>query len=237
MPDIANSLLAIKRYVFEKKRLTLARFVEILKRDWAGEEKFRLEIKNDLVCYGNDNDEVDQILRRVLDDYSAAVGRVKPVPGVLIPTGVSTFGREIAFAPQRAATAFGRHAHEYLAPNLSPTPGSEKNALTAVINSYCKMDFTRTPNGCPLDLRLSAGFRKTPGASDLLASVLKVFHDQGGFYLQLDAVDPDMLRAAQKNPDRYPNLVVRISGWSARFATLSKEWQDMIINRATLEVA
>ena len=237
LPDVANSLLAIKKYVYEKRRLTLARLIDILKHDWEGEEKLRLEIKYDLVCYGNDSDEADEMLKRVFNDYAAAVGRVKPVPNVLIPTGVSSFGREIAFAPQRAATAFGRHAHEYLAPNLSPTPGTEKNALTAVINSYCKMDFTKTPNGCPLDLRLSAGFRKTPNASDILASVLKVFHDQGGFYVQIDAIDPDTLRAAQKDPDRYPNLVVRISGWSARFATLSKEWQDMIINRATLDVA
>lgn len=237
LPDVANSLLAIKRYVFEEKRLSLPDLIGLLKRDWDGAEQLRGEIRKGLVCYGNDDDEADAMLRRVFDDYAAAVGRVDPVPGVLIPTGVSTFGREIAFAPQRAATAFGCHAHAYLAPNLSPTPGTERNALTAVINSYCKMDFTKTPNGCPLDLRLSAGFRRAPGAADLLASVLRVFHDQGGFYLQLDAIDADTLRAAQKDPDRYPNLVVRISGWSARFASLSREWQEMVINRATLSVS
>jgi formate C-acetyltransferase len=71
----------------------------------------------------------------------------------------------------------------------------------------------------------------------MLAGILKSFVEQGGFYLQIDTVDPEMLKAAQKDPDRFPNLVVRISGWSARFATLEKKWQDMIINRTALGIA
>ena len=153
----------------------------------------------------------------------------------MVPVGVSTFGREIAFAEKRLATAFGKHAHEYLAPNLSPTPGTDKSPITAVLNSYCRMDFSDTPNGCPLDLRLSAGIRKTAGAAECLVRLLRVFVEKNGLYLQIDTVDPDMLREAKKDPDRFPNLVVRISGWSARFASLSEEWQDMIINRTALE--
>jgi formate C-acetyltransferase len=133
------------------------------------------------------------------------------------------------------ATAFGKHAHEYLAPNLSPTPGTDKSPVTAVLNSYCRMDFMDTPNGCPLDLRLSAGIRQSSNAVDNLVSLLRVFLEKNGLYLQIDTVDPDMLRAAKKEPDRFPNLVVRISGWSARFASLDEEWQDMIINRTALE--
>ena len=121
------------------------------------------------------------------------------------------------------------------APNLSPTPGTDLSSLTAVLKSYCRMDFTKTPNGCPLDLRLCAGIRNQPRAGDILAGLLKTFLAEGGLYLQIDTVDPEMLREAQKDPDRYPNLVVRISGWSARFASLSREWQDMIINRTALE--
>lgn len=92
------------------------------------------------------------------------------------------------------------------------------------------------PNGCPLDLRLSAGIRKVVNPADILATLLRVFVRKGGFYLQIDTVDPEVLKAAQKDPDRFPNLVVRISGWSARFASLSKEWQDMIIQRTSLEL-
>ena len=69
-----------------------------------------------------------------------------------------------------------------------------------------------------------------------LAQVLRVFVKKNGLYLQIDTVDPEMLREAKKAPDRFPNLVVRISGWSARFASLSEEWQDMIINRTSLDL-
>ena len=93
------------------------------------------------------------------------------------------------------------------------------------------MDFSGTPNGCPLDLRLSAGMRKLPNAPDILVTLFKAFLEQGGFYLQLDTVDAATLRAAQKDPDRFPNLVVRISGWSARFASLSKECIFLGINK------
>ena len=92
-----------------------------------------------------------------------------------------------------------------------------------------------TPNGCPLDLRLSAGIRQSANAVENLESLLRVFLEKNGLYLQIDTVDPEMLRAAKKEPDRFPNLVVRISGWSARFASLNEEWQDMIINRTALE--
>ncbi len=174
------------------------------------------------------------MVRRVHEDFAAIVMKRHSFKRILMPPGISTFGREIAFAPYRMATAFGAKAHDYLAPNLSPTPGTDRSPITSVLKSYCKMDLARTPNGCPLDLRLNAT-RNQAGTPELLAALLRTFVTEGGFYIQIDVVDPDMLRQAQKEPDRFPNLVVRISGWSARFATLSKEWQDMIINRTALE--
>lgn len=235
LPDVANSLYAIRKNIFEGHLATLPELVQILKNDWKDAEALRLRFANSLKYYGNDNPEADEILRQVLHDCSRISGGKSRAGYIMVPIGVSTFGREIAFAANRLATAFGKHAHEYLAPNLAPTPGTDKSTITAVLNSYCRMDFSDTPNGCPLDLRLAAGIHKTPGAAECLAGLLRVFLEKGGMYLQIDAVDPEMLREAKKAPDRFPNLVVRISGWSARFASLNEEWQDMIINRTTLE--
>ena len=236
LPDVANSLYAIRKNVFEKKIISLPELVRILKDDWKDEEALRLLFANSLKYYGNDNEEVDGILRQVLHDCSAITGEKSRIGYIMVPVGVSTFGREIQFASHRLATAFGKHAHEYLAPNLSPTPGTDKSPVTAVLNSYCRMDFSDTPNGCPLDLRLSAGARQASGAVNGLVQILRVFMEKRGLYLQIDTVDPDMLREAKKDPDRFPNLVVRISGWSARFASLDEKWQDMIINRTELEM-
>lgn len=235
LPDVANSLYAIRKFVYEEKRISLEELAGILRDDWMGHEKLRLELATRLFYYGNDDPGADAMMKRVFEDYARIAGRRKRVREVLTPVGISTFGREIQFAPNRFATAFGKHAHEYLASNLSPTPGTDRKPLSAVLNSYCKMDFTLTPNGCPLDIRLSAGIRKVPDAAGILCRMLRVFLEKGGFYLQVDTVDPEMLKAAKKDPDRFPNLVVRISGWSARFASLSEEWQDMIIRRTALE--
>ncbi|MFA6928728.1 MAG: pyruvate formate lyase family protein [Lentisphaeria bacterium] len=235
LPDVANSLLALKKWVFEQKILSLQEFTGILQSDWQGHECLRLKIKKAFIAYGNDDCEADSMMQRIFNDFSSQVAAIHQRHGVLMPCGISTFGREIAWAANRWATPFGNRAHEYLASNLSPTPGTEKVGLTAIMNSYCKMDFTRTPNGCPLDLRLDAGFAKSAQSVEILITLINVFLQRGGFYLQIDVVDPEMLQVAQQNPDRYPNLAVRISGWSARFATLSKEWQDMIINRATVK--
>lgn len=237
LADVANSLYALKHFVFDKKQISLENLKKILNDDWAGQETLRLEFANTLRYYGNDDAEADAMMIRTFDDFTQAVAEKarKTSGNFKLVAGVSTFGREIAWAQNRKATAFGRHAHEYLAPNLGPTPGTEKESLTAVLNSYCKMNLAQAPNGCPLDLRLSAGVRKLPDAPGVLASVLKAFCKSGGFYLQIDTVDADMLREAQKDPDRFPNLVVRISGWSARFASLAKPWQDMIIRRTALE--
>ena len=234
LPDVANNLYAIQKMVFEAKKVTLPKLVEILRNDWKDEESLRLQFANSLKYYGNDNPEVDEMLRQVLHDCSAIASEVGKVNYITVPVGVSTFGREIAFAPNRLATAFGKHAHEYLAPNLAPTPGTDKSPITSVINSYCKMCFDDTPNGCPLDLRLSADIRQTPNAAERLAQILQAFVERQGLYLQIDTVSPQMLLEAKKDPDRFPNLVVRISGWSARFASLNEEWQDMIINRTAL---
>jgi formate C-acetyltransferase len=93
------------------------------------------------------------------------------------------------------------------------------------------MDFEKLPNGTPLELKLlPSSFRGREG-EDMIVTLMRTFVDLGGIYLHVDVVDSDLLREAQKHPDAYPNLVVRISGWSARFATLGKEWQDMIIAR------
>jgi formate C-acetyltransferase len=99
------------------------------------------------------------------------------------------------------------------------------------------MDFEKLPNGVPLDLKMLPATLKGEWGLGLLIALLKTFIKLDGWYLQLDAVDSNLLRDAQKHPEKYPNLCVRISGWSARFATLDRDWQEMIIQRTEQELA
>ena len=230
IPDTANSFHVIRKLVYEENRMSLSGLLDLIKCNWSGNEVIRQQIAAEYELYGNDNAEADAMFKRVFDDYTRIAGSAHDIDGVLRPVGISTFGRELAYSKDRYATVFGKFAGEYLAANLAPTPGTDRHGPTAVIKSFCKADFHKTPNGCPLDLKLHSS-----GGSDaaVIKSLINTFIDLGGFYMQLDVVDNAVLKDAQEHPDRYPNLVVRISGWSARFNSLDRHWQDMVINRTS----
>jgi len=232
LPDTANSLYVIKKLVFDEGLIGLQELLQILRDNWEGHEELRRDVQQRFTLYGNDDPEPDAMLRRVYDDYVELASTIREREGVLRPPGISTFGRQVsAFREDRAATPFGRHRQDILASNLAPTPGTDKRGPTAVIKSFCSLDFGKLPNGVPLDLKIHPAALEGEVGVSALVSLMRTFVELGGVYLQIDVVDSALLRDAQQHPGKYPNLSVRISGWSARFATLSKEWQDMIIQR------
>lgn len=231
MADVANSLFAIKKLVYEEKRITLRRFAEILRVNWEGYEALRLEVRNTYPTFGNDIDEADAMLVRVFNTYTDLAFRDLHRAGLLRPPGISTFGREIEWRVKRKATAHGFREGDILANNFSPTPNTDLRGPTAVIASQTKVDFTRLPNGATLELKLHPTAVIDDEGLTALVTLLRVYCQLGGWYLNVDVVDSATMIEAQRYPERYPNFTVRVSGWSARFNTLSKEWQDMVIQR------
>jgi pyruvate-formate lyase len=231
LPNVGNSLLAIKGLVYDEGRFTLPQLVACLRGDWQGQEPLRREILSQFEFYGNDDSPADAMVRRVFNDFVDLVSRVHDRDGVLRPAGVSTFGREIEWRPQRQASADGHHAGEILATNLSPSPGTDKKGPTAVIKSHCSLGLERLTNGTALELKMHPSCVAGEEGLDSLVALLRSFVDLGGIFMHVDVIDNETLRDAQAHPEKYPTLAVRVSGWSARFVTLSKEWQDMIINR------
>ncbi len=232
LPDVANSLLVLRRLVFEEHHLTLSAFTDILQSDWEGQEVLRQHIRSRFDFYGNDSGEADTLLQRVFNDFTGLVGAVHERHGVLRPAGISTFGREgVAFLAHRTAAASGQKKNAVLAPNFSPSPGTDRRGPTAVIRSHCSVDFSRLPCGTALDLKILPASVAGETGLQALTGLMRTFVQLGGIFMQIDVVDGVLLRDAQEHPEKYPNLSVRISGWSARFATLTKEWQDMIIAR------
>lgn len=231
MADTANSLTAIKQAVFDTQLVSWDEMVTAMRNDWEDAESLRRLLASRVPTYGNDNELADAMMQRVFDSFTGLVAETKFRKGVFRPAGISTFGREILWSPQRKATADGHHAGEILATNFSPSPGSEKYGPTAALLSYCKMDFTKLPGVGPFELKLLPASVEGEKGLDTMVGLLKGFLEMGGCFLHLDVVDSSMLIDAQRHPEKYPNLAVRVSGWSARFATLNKQWQDMIINR------
>lgn len=231
-PDVGNSLYAIQKLVFEENRISLPQLVDILRRNWEGEETLRQYAHNRYTYYGNDS-EADAWVVRVLKDFARIVHacRQENAPPVLFVPGVSTFGRQIDWLPARSATAFGARKGDILAGNGSPTPGTDLNGATAIIRSYCKADHTLLTTGSALDVKLLPNILDSENGIPALTALIRSFVQLGGFFMQLDVMDPEILRAAQQNPSQYKTLSVRVSGWNARFVTLQKEWQEMIIER------
>ncbi|MHB9032669.1 MAG: pyruvate formate lyase family protein [Anaerolineae bacterium] len=233
LPDTGNALLAIRKLVYEEHAMTLPAFIECLRQDWAGQETLRLHIRSRYPTYGNGDPEADAMTKRVFDDFLAAVEAVHERSGVLRPAGVSTFGREIDWLPQRGATPAGHHAGDILATNFSPSPGTDRQGPTAVIASHCAMDLVRLANGTALEIKLHPSAVHGEEGVDSLIGLIKAFIQLGGIFMHIDVIDNSVLRDAQVHPELYPTLAVRVSGWSARFVTLAKDWQEMIINRTT----
>lgn len=231
LPDAVNSLYAIKKLVFDEKKLSFSRLMQVLKEDWQGEELLRRYALNHYRYYGNDNDEADAIYRQILSEFCSACEEFQQESRYRTPAGVSTFGRQLEWSPQRFATPYGKKAHEILAANCSPTPGTDREGATAIIKSYCKADLSRTVSGAALDLKLLPSAVNGEGGLEALVALMRGFVMLGGFFLQLDVADRELLKQAQEHPEDYQNLSVRVSGWNARFVTLHKKWQDMILEQ------
>lgn len=232
-PDVSNSLYAIQKLVFEDKKISFSELINILRNNWEYHELLRLHVKNSYVYYGNDSDEADEWHSRVLNDFADRVNScssTKDAPVKFIP-GVSTFGRQIDWLPNRCATAFGYRKGDILSGNDSPSPGTDTGGATAIIKSYCKSDLVKQSCGAALDIKLFPSSISSDNGITSLTSLMDGFLTLGGFFMQLDTVDVNTLREAQKDPQKYKTLSVRVSGWNARFVTLNKEWQNMIIER------
>ncbi len=229
LPDVVNSLYAIKKLVFDEKRVSFPDLMSILENDWEGYEPLRQYTLNKYAYFGNDNDEVDLIAKNIINAFSNVCDHTSNYSAYNTPAGISTFGRQLEWSPYRTATPYGKKAHDILSGNFSPTPGTDKEGATAIIKSYCKADLKRTVSGAALDIKLLPSAVNGENGVAAIISLIKGFVTLGGHFMQLDIADTELLKEAQLHPENYQNLSVRVSGWNARFVTLNKEWQDMII--------
>lgn len=231
LADTVNALYAVKKLVYDEKKIGYSELMKVLQSNWKAEEALRQYALNRYEYFGNDNDEVDGLARRLLSDYADICTSFNGRCLYRFPAGVSTFGRQLEWSCKRLASPHGRRAGEVLAANCSPTPGTDRQGATAMIRSYCKIDLSKLATGAALDLKLLPSSVEGADGLEALVSLLRGFVALGGFFMQPDVVDASLLRAAQEKPEDYPTLSVRVSGWNARFVTLDRQWQDMVIEQ------
>ncbi len=227
--DAGNSLYILDKLCFTDNLLPLDEFLQILKNNWEGREDLRRRIRDKYPLYGNDEDTADRYTVDVADTFAELVLKRKNLSEILFVPGISTFGREIGWRHHRPAAPHGSHHGDVLAPNFSPTPGTDLAGATAKIRSYCKANLKNQVTGAALDLKLHPSAVQGEAGTYALAALLRAFVELDGCFLQPDIVDPETLRRAQEEPEAYASLSVRVSGWNARFVTLDREWQEMCI--------
>ncbi len=228
--SITDALAALKYHVFDQGTLTMAGLLEALDNDFVGHERVRQLLLNRTPRYGNDDEYADRIMTDVFEAYFAAIdGRPNTKGGAyainLLPTTV-----HIYFGSVMGASADGRRAGEPLSEGVSPVQGADRRGPTAVIRSVAKMDHART-GGTLLNQKFTPRVLQGEEGLEKLTQLVRAYFKLGGHHIQFNVVDAATLRAAQRNPQQYRDLIVRVAGYSDYFCDLSPALQDEIIAR------
>ena len=227
---VTDSLTAIKYQVYDEKQVTLSALLDALKADFKGHENLRQRLLNKTPKYGNDDEYADTVMRSVFEAYFATIDDRPNTKGGkyrinLLPTTVHVY-----FGKMVGATADGRKAQEPLSEGVSPVQGADRKGPTAVIKSVSKIDHVRT-GGTLLNQKLAPKLLEDDVGLDKLASLIRTYFRLDGHHIQFNVVNAETLREAQKHPEKYGDLLVRVAGYSDYFVNLSTELQNEIIKR------
>ncbi|MFC2017527.1 glycyl radical protein, partial [Chloroflexota bacterium] len=230
--DIVDSLAAIKKLIYEDKKLTWDELLEALDNDFEGYEQIR-EMCLAAPKYGNDLPEVDEIATEITRFAAGEVRKYKGLHGGRRLASSVGAAAHLAHGSHTGALPSGRKAWVPLADGISPTQGADRKGPTAVFKSLSKCCIDLYTGGTLLNMKLDPSlFKDERGIGDFMG-LIKSWHDLGLYFVQFNVVSPETLRKAQTNPEKYRGLMVRVSGYSAYFVELDKGIQDDIIARTT----
>ncbi len=231
MADAVDSLCAIREVVFEKHLLTLPQLADLLKADFEGNEPLRLLLSNLPERFGNGKERADRMMKE-LCAFFVSLGQETENPfGNHFQAGLYTVSSHAGMGAKTGALPTGRHKGVSLANALSPCQGADRLGPTAVIRSVTGVDHSVCGNGMVLDLKFNPGFFKKPSHRQGVRSLIETYFDKGGMEVQFNVVSRETLLAAKADPQKYRNLIVRVSGFSAYFFHLDPVLQDEIIAR------
>lgn len=230
LPDNADSFAAIKKLVFEEKKITMTQLCDALDSNFEGHEDLR-KMCLESPKYGNDVDYVDEQMVWLAREWAAECRKQKnPRGGNGVP-GMQAYVTHIPYGRAVGALPSGRLAGKPLSDGASPCPGSDVHGPTAVFKSLSKVNGFEQNMTNILNMTLDPAVFKDKNGVKRLADLMRTFVDEKIQEVQFNVISPDTLRAAQKEPDQYQGLAVKVAGYSAFFTQLSKPLQDAIISR------
>lgn len=227
----SDSLAVIKKYVFEEKTISKTDLLEAVDSDFEKHSEILPILRFEAPKMGNNDDYVDEFSVRLLKTFSEALNGKKNCRGGIYRAGTGSAMFYLRHADEIGASPDGRRKGEPFGTNFSASLFAKIKGPISVIKSFSKQNFANAINGGPLTLEFASSMFAGEDSVKKVASLVKAYMDMGGHQLQLNAVNTERMLAAQKEPDKYRQLVVRIWGWSAYFVELDKEFQNHVIRR------
>lgn len=237
---MADSLAAIRKLVFEEKRMTPEQLWNAILDNFSSPENQKIQqmLINEAPKYGNDDDRVDQL---VVDAYACYLDEIEKYPstryrrgpiGGIRYGGTSSISANVGQGMGTMATPDGRKAYEPLAEGCSPAHNADKNGPTAVFKTVSKLPVEKITGGVLLNQKMTPQMLSTQENKKKLEMLIRTFFNRlHGYHVQYNIVSKDTLLDAQAHPEKHKDLIVRVAGYSAFFNVLSRKTQDDIIGR------
>lgn len=227
---VTDCLAAVKYNVYDKKNFTMEELIEAMEHDYEGYDRIYHMVHDKTPKYGNDDDYADDIMQDVFELYRSTItGRPNMKGGKygvdMLPTTCHVYFGDVILA-----TPNGRKAHKPVSEGISPEKSADTSGPTAVIKSCAKMDHLATA-GTLLNQKFTPDVVAGEEGLDHMASLIRSYFSMDGHHIQFNVIDRQTLIEAQKNPDEYKDLIVRVAGYSDFFRNLDKPLQDEIIER------
>ena len=227
-----DSLYAVKKYVYDLGVISLEELRTALQNNWVGYESLQKMISSDPEKYGNNLEGPDAIAADITKRVGEFILSHRTWLGHPYSPDAEGIVHGINYGKKTGATPDGRFAFDQLSKNLQSVFGCDRRGVLAYINSVTKIDAFLYPNGAPIDFVLHPTAVAGDEGLDIMVSLIRSTFRKGGAAIQGNVYSAELLRDAQKNPEKYKGLQVRLCGWSQYFNKLSRDEQDMLIRQA-----
>lgn len=231
---VADSLAAIDDVVYTRRSHDLAEVIGWCRDDFEGSEAHRQMLLHRTPKFGNGDPRVDRIAAAVVDQAAAELSRHTPYRGGCYGLGLHSEVHHVVQGAAVAATPDGRRLGQSLSPGAGPTSGAAQQGPTAALRSVAGLDLRKVLAGSSVNLRFNPSLLHTPSQLAAFSAMVDTYFRTGGQHLQVNVVDTATLRDAQSHPERYRDLLVRVTGYSARFVDLAPASQEEIIQRVEM---
>jgi formate C-acetyltransferase len=228
---LVDSLYCIKKVVYDEKIISIQELIGVLNSNFEGQEVIRQKMMCKYDKWGNDKAEIDLFACQLWDLFTSEVAKHTCIRGGRYSAGAYSMGVHVMEGFVTRPTADGRKAFEPISNSLSPVNGAEKNGITAILNSVAKLDYQNAANGVAVNVRIHPQNLEHDEHVEKFYHLLKTYFEIGGMQIQPTVVSTETLLDAQKNPEKYKDLIVKVGGYNATYIDLGVPIQNEIINR------